>query len=263
MPIRRSRKGKARRPRRVMGRGRRRMGGPSAGPSLAPSGRGQYASIVETINDIDGTYNPNQLYAETLSLALFARARSLATQFQFYRAKKVTYTYEPLYNTFQQGSPVTKPYIYMMMNRTQLPFTGGLAQLQASGARPKPFTSLVKLSYTPNWCSSGLVASIGNPVAFTNDVASIGIKKEYGWLACPTSDNGTNADVVEQPTNLSTVFDSQVAVNNNVPYNGHVVYIDQTTGSGGIARLTIQVHWEFKGAHFSPQKGSSGPPPSK
>jgi len=259
MPIRRKR---ASRPRRNNRKTRVPRGmGRSAGPSMAAGGRGQYASIVETIIDPDGTYNAGQNYNETFSLSLFPRAKSLAPQFQFYRAKMVTYTYEPLYNTFQQGSAGSKPYIYLQMNRTQLQFTNGLAELQASGARPKPFTSLTKVSYVPNWCSPGLVVQDGDNPA--QGVAQLGLQKQYAWLATPQTDTGsadTANDIRDQAANTSNQYPTNNSViSNKVLYNGHVVHIDQqpvTTPPTPIGRLTIQVHWEFKGAHFSPQKGS-------
>lgn len=258
MPLRRKR---ASRPRRRNNRKSRvpRGMGRSAGPSMAASGRGQYASIVETIIDPDGTYNTGLNYNESFSLALFPRAKSLASQFQFYRAKMVTYTYEPLYNTFQQGSAGSKPYIYIQMNRTQMAYAGGLAELQASGCRPKTFTTLTKVSYTPNWCSPGLVVQDGNNPA--SGVAQLGLQKQYAWLATPLTDTGSQDitnDIRDQAQNLSTLYPTNNSViSNKVLYNGHVVHIDQNPSSPTpIARLTIQVHWEFKGAHFSPQKGS-------
>lgn len=256
MPL---RKRASRRPRR--NNRKPRMGGRmgrSAGPSLAPSGRGQYASIVETITDGNDDYLPNSLYPETFTLANFDRAKALAVNFQYYRAKSVTYTYEPLYNTFQEGSTGTKPYIYMMMNRTQLQYTGGLPQIQHSGGRPKPFTSLFKVTYTPNWCSPGLIATDhDNP---TNGVTQLGAQKQYQWLACPTSDPGTGNgnDVNDTAINVSNLFTEPISVvTNNVKYNGHLVYIDQPGTSAAIARVTIQVHWEFKGAHYRPSKGTT------
>ena len=257
MPIRRSRKGKARRPRRAMGGRMRSRGGPSAGPSLAPSGRMQYASIVESIYDDTGVA-PNTLYSCVFSLSQFARAKALACQFQFYRAKKVTYTYTPLYNTFQEGvSGFSKPYMYLQMNRTQQFILGGLPELQHSGARPKPFTSVIKLTYTPNWCSGGLVAQTNVDIAPT---VNIGLQKQYGWLSCPFSDNGSTdqTEIVEgAQTTASSNIDIPAIIPNCVVYNGHIAYVDQTGSTAGLYKCVIQVHWEFKGAHYSPQKGSS------
>ena len=262
MPIRRKRA--SRKPRR--NNRKPRMGGRmgrSAGPSLAASGRNQFASIVETIKDIDGAYLPNTPYGETFSLADFNRAKALATNFQYYRAKSVTYTYEPLYNTFQAGGSSTKPYIYLMMNRTQLNYAGGLDEIQHSGGRPKAFTSLHKVTYKPNWCSPGLIATDhDNPV---NGAAQLGSMKQFGWLTCPTLDFGANDanDVLDSALNPSSNYTEPiVVVTNNVKYNGHLVFIDQPGNDQPVARVTIQVHWEFKGAHYQPTKGSANFPPS-
>lgn len=251
MPIRK----RVRRARRRFNKGgmKGRRSGLSAGPSLAPSGRGQYASIVETIDE-GASSLPNIVQFNTFSLGQFDRAKALAPQFQYYRAKKVTYTYTPLYNTYQQGSPALKPYLYLHMNRTQLPYGGGLPQLQHSGARPKPFTSVVKLSYTPNWCSPGTVAV--NPVAAPGltDISNIGLQKQYAWLACPVIDTGTGAsgDLTNTTIQNTSIYLQANATTNNVTYNGHVSCVDQPGNISPVYNLLIQVHWEFKGAHFFP-----------
>jgi len=266
MPIRRranKRRG-GRRPRRVA-----RKDPISRMPAIAGSGRGQMASIVETITGTASLVS-GSAYAQIFNLALFPRAKSLASQFQFYKAARVTYTYEPLYNTFQEGGGgggggPSKPYMYVQMNRTQLLYAGAdKAELQASGARPMPFTTMKTISYTPNWCSSGVISTNGsNPVI---SVAQAGLQKEYTWLTCPTQDSlgsaNTTIDVIDNAINQTGTFSSTSFVVANKPvYNGHIVFFDQASGSNDIARVTVTVHWLFKGAHFSPQQGTVNPSP--
>jgi len=151
--------------------------------------------------------------------------------------------------------------MYMLMNRTQIPFTGGLAQLQHSGARPKPFTSVIKMSYTPNWCSPGIVAV--NPVAAPGllDITNLGLQKNYNWLACPPVDVGAGnaGDITTTTTQNTGTYVLGQATTNNVTYNGHVCVVDQPGSTAPVYNLLIQVHWEFKGAHFFP---TSRPAPS-
>lgn len=257
MPIRRKRA--SRKPRRNNRKARKGGGmGRSAGPSMAVADRSQYASIVETIDE-GASALPNTLQSNFFSLLQFDRAKSLACQFQYYRAKKVTFVYTPFYNTYQEGvSGFTKPYMYTLMNRTQQFMLGGLPQLQHSGARPKPFTSVIKHSYTPNWCSPGLVARTNNDNV---PIANIGNQAQYGWLATPFSDPGSGAGPTgytleaAQSSALPNI-DLPVVVPSAVVYNGHITYIDQPGSSAPVYNLLIQVHWEFKGAHYSAQKGS-------
>ena len=229
---------------------------------MSSGGRGQTASIVETIVGT-ASLSSGSVYAQIFNLGLFPRAKSLAPQFQFYKAARVTFSYEPLYNTFQEGvATPSKPYMYLQMNRTQLLYTGAnLQELQASGARPQSFTSLKNISYTPNWCSSGvIVTNQSNPVLA---VAQSGLKKEYTWLTCPTIDTGsanTSTAVIDNAINQTGTFSgSSFVVANQPVYNGHIIAFDQSSGASDIARVTVTVHWLFKGAHFSPQKGTVDP----
>lgn len=259
MPIRRKRA--SRKPRRRNNRKTRvpRGMGRSAGPSIAVSDRGQFASIIETIDE-GASSLPNVIQNNFFSLLQFDRAKALACQFQYYRAKKVTYVYTPLYNTYQEGGGApSKPYIYNLMNRTQQFMLGGLPQLQHSGSRPKPFVSVVKLTYTPNWCSPGLVARTNVETA---PIVNVGNQAEYGWLTTPFSDPGSGTGAFgytiegAQSTALPDI-DLPAIVPNAVVYNGHTTYVDQPGSTSPVYNLIIQVHWEFKGAHFSAQKGSS------
>lgn len=232
------------------------MGKPSAGPSMATADRGQYASIIETIDE-GASSLPNTLQSNWFALSQFARAKALACQFQYYRAKKVTYTYTPFYNTFQEGVAAQKPYMYTLMNRTQQFFLGGLPQLQHSGARPKPFTGIVKISYKPNWCSPGLVARTNIETA---PIVNVGSQQQYGWLTTPLSDPGSDSTTytleAAQSAGLPDI-DFPVVTPGIVVYNGHVTYVDQPGSTAPVYNLLIQVHWEFKGAHYSAQKGSA------
>lgn len=257
MPIRK----RASRPRRKVNNRKSRVPramGRSAGPSIAGSDRSQYASIIETIDPsgLGIAITPNVLVNNAFSLSQFNRAKSLACQFQYYRAKRVTYVYTPLFNTYQEGvSGFSKPYMYTLMNRTQQFMLGGLLQLQHSGARPKPFTSVTKVTYVPNWCSPGLVAR-GPEEA---PVINTGNQAQYAWLTTPFSDTGADDSAPQIEGALSTslpTIDIPAITPNCVVYNGHTTYVDQPGSDAPVYNLLIQVHWEFKGAHYSAQKGS-------
>jgi len=202
------------------------------------------------------------------TLAEFSRASNIAPNFKWYRAAKVIYTYDPLYNTFQDGvNAASKPYMYVVMNRAQQINTLNMIaveQIQTTGARPIPFVGQRKIAYKPNWCSPGLLQVRTNADG-GKDFASAGLQLQYGWLACPntlrtiTAANQIAQDSGDYPLSSShpgpgaAVYSTQWVNNNNVVYNGHYTFIDQKFTGGEtpidpVARVTVTVVWEFKGA---------------
>lgn len=256
-------------------------------PAVATAGRGQMARIVETLELNDLT--PNVTYDSTFTLAQFPRAATVAMNFQFYKAAKVTWNYEPLYNTFQENqiggvSSVSKPYIYMLMNRIQNSNMGTtLPNIQACGAKPQAMTAKKTLTYKPNWCSPGLLAVQPgtSPVEPINSHVQQGLKAQYGWLASSGTANlinGPNGAGVGEATisgNQATAYapigaeytgaftQNTKVYANSVTYNGHVSYIEQQNAVLGqtVARLTCTVEWLFKGAQLN-QKITPYVPPS-
>jgi len=233
-------------------------------PAIAE--KGQTCRVIETYEAVD--INSNQGTQHVFNLAQFARASNIATNFKWYRAARVTWTYDPLYNTFQDGvNAASKPYMYTVMNRAQQENTinmGTVQQFQSTGARPTPFITQKKISYKPNWCSPGLLQVRTNTDG-SKDYSSNGLQPQYGWLATPNQlRKATQADQIagdsgDYPTYLSNpppgganVVNSFV-YNNMVIYNGHHTFIDQKFTGGEtpidpVARLTVTVVWEFKGA---------------
>ena len=241
----------ARRPGRKARKGGRRKANPM--PAIATAGSGQMCRIVETFEGQD-TFS-NKIYQNVFSLAQFPRAAALAPYFQFYKAAKVTYTYEPLYNTFQEGSNFSKPYMYTLMARNQITVPYTLDNLQECGARPRAFSSTLKIAYKPNWCSPGLVSTSRTPEGAAVDVVvNNGLQVQYKWLASPSIRNA-NTPLTDQ--NDKPLIDSSGApdanlVSNNVVYNGHYNFIDQlpVATQNLICRTTITVEWLFKGAKY-------------
>lgn len=241
-------------------------------PTIAE--KGQTCRVVETFESVDLLANSPQ--QSIFTLAQFARASNIAPNFKWYRAAKVIYTYDPLFNTFQDGAGnanASKPYLYVVMNRTQL--GGGtlqtmqkLQQYQVAGARPIPLIKQFKLSYRPNWCSPGLLqlrttVSPGQPNI--QDYSSNGLQAQYGWLATPNYQGGvvaadkTGTNTGDYPITVSLApptfasVDNSYVYTNMVVYNGHEVFADQKYTGGDpenqpIARVTVTVLWEFKGA---------------
>jgi len=229
----------------------------------------QICRVTETIAAQDMVVNT--LYENHFSLVSFKRAHYLSAGFGFYRAKKVTWTYEPLFNTFQeQGSFAPSiPYMYSLMNRqndANLPRT--LAGLQASGCIPRKFAAgKIKVVYRPNWTRAGLPAlSLVNGVYEpTGNV--VGSEADYGWIPkssntqtmypAGSGSNYTGLLVTVNPVQSSVPGGSLITGNSecdSVPYLGHTVYFDQANVPAGnsIARVTCTVEWEFKTPSWNP-----------
>jgi len=233
-------------------------------PAIAE--KGQTCRVIETFEAVD--INSNQSTQHVFTLAQFARASNIATNFKWYRAARVVWTYDPLYNTFQDGvNAASKPYMYTVMNRAQQENAnnmGTVQQFQSTGARPVPFVSQKKVSYKPNWCSPGLLQVRTNTDG-SKDYSSNGLQAQYGWLATPNQlRKATQADQVAGDSGDYPAWESNPPVgtgnvsndfvyNNMVIYNGHYTFIDQKFTGGEtpidpVARLTVTVVWEFKGA---------------
>ena len=224
----------------------------------APGGtndRGQIARIKETLEFNDLLSNTSYNFA--FDLSQFARASALAPLFKWYRASYVEWRIEPTYNTFQEGTAtnVSIPYLYVTMNRTQDNTGLNLQDIQAMGAKGQKLTTIKKISYKPNWCSSGLNVIHFNSASAIDNMATLGLKAQYSYLACPDTNNGLGNASGFNPANPTVPASLLVPVGviaNQALYNGHNVWIDQEFGSGPtIGRVTCTVHWEFKDPHYT------------
>ena len=246
-------------------RGRKPLRKPRQNRSKAGARSVQSARIVETIEFKNMT--PNYVAPFTFSINQFERARTLATNFRWMKATKVTWAIEPQFNTYQGstiGAQPTIPYVYTLMNRTQDSAGMTLSDMLSCGCKPVKLTNLKKLTYKPNWCSPGLLAQnvLSGPGfgGYLNNVVFMGLKAEYGWLQAPNvlpantnppqiPPTGTNHIQPIPPVGLAGEPFNQSTVNiaSDVLYNGHQVYIEQQ----GVAaqtqyRVTCTVHWSFK-----------------
>ena len=250
MPLRRVPRARRARPRRALAR-RGRI--PRAMPAMA--GKGQGAQCIETRDY--GTINANVGQAYTFTLGLFPRAYAMATLFSFYKAVKVIWIYEPLFNTFQDtAGGAGKPYIVTAMNRQQEQLALGYRNLISAGGRPTPLAAVKKITYKPNWCSPGVSYYTGN--FSTGDISALqstGLQKQFDWIATPATTpigafNPGSGDNTQSVINDTTGTGQSFPMNlNNVTYNGHVSHIFQDGAlNSPICRVTCQVHWVFKGA---------------
>lgn len=215
----------------------------------------QMARIVESIE-----FNkllPNATQSMTFNLNQFERARTLATNFRWFKPLRVTWTIKPQFNVFQSAAGSSSvPYIYQIMNRTQDSSAMTQSDFLSCGAKPRKLTGENKTSYRPNWCSPGLIVQnvVSLPGQFggaLNNVYMNGLQAQYGWLQAPNnlpSSGQLPSGVV--PLQAPNVYANSPVV--NIPahtlFNGHQVYIDQQTSTPTVStfEVTCQVTWLFK-----------------
>lgn len=257
---------------------------PRRGGRQSMSTTKQYATTIETVDyeDISG----NSGYSAQFTLNDFTRSPVIASQYRWYRAKKVEWIYQPYYNTFQEGATDTAaviPHLMYVMNRNQtITVESGIITkqlLEEMGAKPIKFTRDLTVAYKPNWCMPGLTAlsttssSTGGANGTVNYGTSLGLTTCTKWLSTaglgfnpreglfnanvPSSLNApdnSNQIFTNNPNELpvSTAGLNQLSQNNagDVVYNGHIFYIEQSDtikpSSFPIGRITARVHWEFK-----------------
>lgn len=181
----------------------------------------------------------------------FERATILASQFKFYRATRVEYTYQPLFNTYQAGSGASVPYLYQVMNRSgeQQPTAAGAPtlsrfQLQRMGATPEKLIKTLFKSYKPNTlvgtASSHNLAtggSLGKTSAFIN------------WSFTPKYDEWLSTEILKGSYPLASGSPNiNAAIVQPPNYYGHWFYIhqDDVNGEVPVCDILVKVHFEFK-----------------
>jgi len=214
----------------------------------------QYATIQETVEYADMTSGINLALAFRLNQ--FDRASKLATNFRWYKASKVVWSLEPLYNSYEDNGGDTVPYLYKIMDRTQDNLSMNLLDFQASGCKPMKLTSKKTFSFTPNWCSAGLTTFTENPTGGIINMTSQGLKAQYAWLAAPHSQGGglpdTLPDYIGPLDPRTTPLPANSGMNsvstNAVLYNGMDIIIDQAhnLGRDEVCRIVATVTWQFK-----------------
>ena len=218
----------------------------------------QMAKIVESIEF--NRLSPNLVQSMTFNINQFERARTLATNFRWYKPTKVCWTIEPQYNVFQSGPASNSvPYLYQVMNRTQDASTLNLNDILTQGAKPQRLIGVKKTTYRPNWCSPGLIVQNVVPIpgvfgGALNNVFMNGLQAQYGWLQAPNNlpippitINPQQVDLLGQTTSSANTLVKNVP--GSTLFNGHQVYIEQQVPAGGVSsvfKVSCTVHWSFK-----------------
>lgn len=188
---------------------------------------GNYARIVESVRYEDIT--ANEMYAGLITLDSYHRAKDVATNFQWYRITEVKYTFEPIYDTFQEAlagtaNPAVPQFVYIM-NRDGTFLAGSVDDLYAQGAKPTKFIKNKIIKYKPN-------TLVQNTPSGTDGVA-------------PTL-NGLNAIKFNSWIPTQTLAGSGVDPF-ALPYYGMQFYVAQDNVlTPTVCKLNIEIVVEFK-----------------
>lgn len=214
----------------------------------------QYARCVEVVPFTQPTANTDVNYQ--FNISQFDRAKAIAQNFKFYRAKRVVWTMLPEYNTFQSGAgSVSLPTMSFIMNRTGDNTAWTVAEYDAQGAVPTTFSKKRVIAYKPNLVQPFNVA-INVTVGGLPTTAAMGNTPVYDkWI-------GTGGYLVDNP-NPASGGPIPLNVRGDVtPYYGHAIYWYATSTAPSepkLATIFCEVEWEFKDPLFDLTPGVDTP----
>lgn len=171
------------------------------------------------------------------SLVGWARAASIAGNYQYYRITRVDIRWIPVADTYVAGNPGELPNLYYIVDKTDaVPPTADFTTLQAMGARPIRFDDkTIKTSFKPSVTWKGLDEN------GTNN--NFGMSKVSPWLS--TNDNNTS--------------DTLPYATSSVDHHG-IVYGVQGGVAGANYRVEATAHFEFKKPFYQfPQNPGEDP----
>lgn len=166
------------------------------------------------------------------------RVQSIASAYQFYRIKKVTWEVRPAYDTFQAaatGSPTSVPQLYWQIDRDAV-FTPSttLQTLKAAGCKPiRLDDKIIRKSFRPA-VLQGVASQPGAEA--TAPVLVLGSKRISPWL--PTNANAYVDATQNEPWAASSI-----------DHLGLLLAVDQDAGvntSIPVAYVSFTVEFEFK-----------------
>lgn len=144
------------------------------------------ASLTEVINNrapLGGFYTTNLPYRfYNCSLNLFPRASTVASAFQEYRIRRITFAYRTTADTFIAGSSQVVPQLYYMIDKkAAVPANFSIDTLLSMGALPRRFDDKLKKI---QWAPAVLQSALTDPLALSTAAAASNISP---WL--PTNNS--------------------------------------------------------------------------
>lgn len=227
-----------------------------------PKNSGTMSSVKNTARIVEGvllsTLQSNNDSNYAFNIGEFDRAMRVAACFKFYRAKRVTYKYIPLYNQFTAGATVTRPTLQWIMNRNGDSNSWTAAEYDAQGAIGRPVKQTT-ISYVPNLLQAVSVradtaitvaqVTPPDPIVASSNLRDIGTRPLYGaWLTTPPM--GQIETVAgDANSNLNRYADSK----GECFYYGHSMLLSNGGGPAiDMFRVYVEVVWEFKDPNFLP-----------
>lgn len=233
-----------------------------------------YASVTEVVeaplNALEGDFI-------THSLADFARARTVAAQYRFYRCKKVEVEFVPFANVFAPGNSL--PELYTQVDRTGGLINGASVPLpskqsmQAKGCLPEKFTRVIKKFYTPSvlrnenlYIQRRLVSDVSGgvtpaaPQSVINNIAAVSSTPVFNkWYM--VQHYGTPLTSSQNP-NPTYPAQAQPSIDSmSLQWYGMNYFLDSPippTITDPIAKVIIKVHWQFKQPLWPADTGITG-----
>lgn len=250
-------------PRRAARKPRRgRKGARKSRVPRGPKNSGTMSHIKNTARIVEGviltTLQSNTDFNYAFNIGIFDRAMRVAANFKFYRAKRVTYKYIPLYNQFTAGATVSRPVVQWVMNRNGDDNLWTAAEYDAQGAIGRPVKEMT-ISYVPNLLQAVSVRADNavtvpvvtppDPIVASSNLRDIGTRPLYrAWLTTPPMGQiQTVAGVAN--TNLNRYADSK----GECLYYGHSMLLSNNGGPTiAMYNVYVEVEWEFKDPNFLP-----------
>lgn len=209
---------------------------------------------VETVAFNDMGVNSGAPYTFAFNIRSFPRAAALQAQFKYYRAAKVTWTYEANYNSFTpavSSSVVAAgpscPQLYWRMDRLGQNAFQSVAEFQDAGAKPIPMSRKKVISYVPS-----TRAYVPQP-DYNASAAGQTKPMRAQWIATDIKvvSDGSSGDM----SGAGGSTESQAF------YYGHQAIIDQVVAGGlpseSLVRCVATVHWQFKDPYILTDAGAS------
>lgn len=160
-----------------------------------------------------------------INLSQFTRAASIASDYQKYRIKSLSFSVRPYADTYPASGTPTIPYMYKMLDKSgTLPNTGTLALMKNLGAKPIRFDDkTIKVSYRP----TVLV-----------DAQASG--------AAPSST--VNARIASSPwLSTSSAPDTNTWAASTIPHYGLIMYLDAYgLAENPLVQVDVVAQFEFK-----------------
>lgn len=160
-----------------------------------------------------------------INLSQFTRAASIASDYQKYRIKSLSFSVRPYADTYPASGTPTIPYMYKMLDKSgTLPNTGTLALMKNLGAKPIRFDDkTIKVFYRP----TVLV-----------DAQASG--------AAPGST--VNARIANSPwLSTSSAPDTNTWAASTIPHYGLIMYLDAFgLAENPLVQVDVVAQFEFK-----------------